>query len=49
MTDPVTLSGGPKGGDIVEGQGWADGTIRQFDNAFYRRVGALAVFVGEAG
>lgn len=49
MNDPVELSGGPKGGETVEGQGWAEGSIRQFGNAYYRRVGAQAVFVGEAG
>ena len=49
MTDPVELSGGPNGGETVEGQGWAEGTIRSFGSAFYRRAGGQAVFVGEAG
>ena len=49
MSDPVELSGGDKGGEVVEGQGWADGSVRQFGNGFYRRVGAQGVFVGPVG
>lgn len=49
MNDPVELSGGDNGGQTVEGQGWAEGTVRQFGDGFYRRVGAQGVFVGPAG
>ena len=48
MTDPVELSGGDRGGEIVEGQGWAEGEARDVDGLVYRRSGAQAVFVGPA-
>lgn len=48
MEDPVELSGGPKGGETVEGKGWAQGAERAFDGALYRRHGAQAVYTGEA-
>jgi len=48
MVDPVILSGGPAGGETVEGDGWAEGEERAFDGFLYRRIGHQAVFVGAA-
>jgi len=48
IQDPVTLSGGDHGGDVVEGQGWPEGEERELDHGIYRRVGAQAVFLGPA-
>jgi hypothetical protein len=39
MKDPVTLSGGPLGGTIVEGAKWKIHDIKEIDkNMFYRRL-----------
>lgn len=48
MSDPVTLSGGDLGGEIVEGTGWAEGEVIDLNGLNYRRVGSIAVFVGTA-
>jgi hypothetical protein len=48
MIDPVTLSGGNAGGEIVEGDGWPMGETREFAQHLYRRDGKIAVFVGVA-
>lgn len=47
MTDPVTLSGGPMGGEDVEGEGWNVGEEKTFGAARYRREGRQAVYVGD--
>lgn len=46
FNDPVTLSGGDHGGDVVEGEGWAQGEVKQFGQHLYRRDNGQAVFVG---
>lgn len=48
LQDPVTLTGGDSGGEIVEGADWPDGEVRAFSGGTYRRAGAQGVFVGEA-
>lgn len=48
MQDPVTLSGGDAGGEIVEGKDWLEGETRQFGGGLYRRAGAQGIFVGPA-
>ena len=48
MIDPVELSGGEKGGEVVEGQAWGEGETRDFDGLRYRRVGGQAVYAGLA-
>lgn len=46
MTDPVILSGGDAGGEIVEGDGWPMGETRDVGGCLYRRDGDFAIFVG---
>ena len=36
--DPVFLSGGDKGGEVVEGDGWKVDEERIFDKLIYRRI-----------
>ncbi|WP_293862521.1 hypothetical protein [uncultured Alsobacter sp.] len=48
MIDQVTLSGGDLGGEVVEGEGWAEGERRDFNGFLYERRGDQAVFVGMA-
>jgi hypothetical protein len=48
MTDPITLTGGPLGGEEAEGEGWAVGDVADIDGHAYRRDGDYAVYVGPA-
>jgi hypothetical protein len=49
MTEPVNLSGGERGGEVVEGAGWPMGEERTFGGFKYRRDYIdMAIYTGAA-